>query len=118
MTEPDASRIDDLIERSSLGTDGARSLRNRTDPAVAREILADDSAAPPVPLKTLRGRASPVHEITADLYLALDRAGLDELERDFVILRISRGRSAEEAGVAMGLGAGEIRSIQRRALDK
>lgn len=33
------TRIDELIERSSLGTAGARQLRHRTPPAVARDLL-------------------------------------------------------------------------------
>ncbi|MGH3869661.1 MAG: diguanylate cyclase domain-containing protein [Pseudonocardiaceae bacterium] len=37
MTDP--SKISELIERSSLGTAGARSLRQRTPPAVAQKIL-------------------------------------------------------------------------------
>lgn len=38
MTDP--SKMSDLIERSSLGTTGARSLRQRTAPGVALNILA------------------------------------------------------------------------------
>lgn len=37
MTDP--SKISELIERSSLGTAGARSLRDRTPPEVAQRIL-------------------------------------------------------------------------------
>jgi diguanylate cyclase (GGDEF)-like protein/PAS domain S-box-containing protein len=35
----DRSKISELIERSSLGTDAARSLRQRTPPAIAQKIL-------------------------------------------------------------------------------
>ncbi len=40
MTE-DHTRIDELIERSSLGTRGARRLRHRTPAAIAQDLLED-----------------------------------------------------------------------------
>ncbi|MHA6631894.1 sigma factor-like helix-turn-helix DNA-binding protein [Pseudonocardia sichuanensis] len=42
MTE-NHTRIDELIERSSLGTPGARRLRHRTPPAVAQDLLDEPS---------------------------------------------------------------------------
>jgi DNA-directed RNA polymerase specialized sigma24 family protein len=75
MTDP--SKISELIERSSLGTDGARGLRGRTPPEVAQRIL--DRAAEH---ERARDRATADPSSVADLLREIcdgDPAAWDEI---------------------------------------
>jgi RNA polymerase sigma factor (sigma-70 family) len=89
MTDP--SKISELIERSSLGTDGARGLRGRTPPDVAQRIL-DRAAAH----ERTRDRATADPSSAADLLREIrdgDLAAWDEILRRYEKLVVSTVRS-------------------------
>jgi RNA polymerase sigma factor (sigma-70 family) len=107
--------IDELIERSSLGTEGARELRRRTDPSVVRAIIDDHSGAVP----SITDPLVPEDVLTAAA--AGDRRGVRELIRRVRPMMFRYCRAAldgDSAGVvAVEACVAAVAGVAMRAVD-
>lgn len=114
-----------LIDASSLGTPGAKALRDRADPAVTRQITDRAAALAGTGLVVPSGQTAeplaalaasyPVAQARADLaayaeHMAVPVAGLDDAAQ-----RAHKLRDAEVVGCVVGSLAGLLSAIDQAA---
>jgi DNA-directed RNA polymerase specialized sigma24 family protein len=106
--EPDLAEIDELLDQSSLGTDAARSLRNRATVAGADRILRR--------AKDLAPARNPGPDTKLVLQEAL--AALPDDQRAPILLVDVEGYSVAEAAKMLGIAEGTVKSRAARGRSK